>query len=92
MPLLASIVPKEIRDDYWLESHFQALRYFHYMKNCENEKIRKLYKTTGSYSPGDVLCHFGTEDQIFTKKRTIRLASYRKIQQAYYIYTGKHLK
>jgi hypothetical protein len=69
-----------------------ALRYFHYAKNCENEKIWKIYNTTGSCGPGNVLCHFGMKDhQIFTKKQTIRLASYRKIQQAYYIYTGKHL-
>jgi hypothetical protein len=92
------VVILDDQDLYWIaevttaDEENLALRYFHYTKNRENERIWKLHNTTGSCGPDDILCHFGTEDRIFTKKRTIRLASYRKIQQAYYIYTGKHLK
>lgn len=92
------VVIADDNDLYWIaeitdsDEEKLVLRYFHYTKNRENEKLYKLHHTTGSCGPGDVLCHFNTNNRLFTKRGTIRTASLKKIEHAYFIYTGKHLK
>jgi hypothetical protein len=79
------VVVADDKDLFWIaevtdvDDKKVALCYYHYMINRNDEKIYKLYNSTGSCGP-DIISHFSTEDRIFTKNGRIKLASkkYRK--------------
>ena len=65
--------------------------YFHYKLDAKNEQVWFEHDTIGSCKILDVLLKCKNETSLFTKKNKIRKNMYKKIAQAYSLYTGKNL-
>jgi hypothetical protein len=92
------VVVADDKDLFWIakmtdaDDEKVALCYYHYTINWNDEKINKLYNSTGSYKPADIIGHFSTKDRIFTKNGRICKASLKKIQKEYFMYTRKKMQ